>query len=213
MNTTDACVFPYPNGDSSARRMAMEARELGYDSMIAIGQPGFRIEGFQVFRGEVLQCRTASQLASALRQGKASDAITLVNAGDSIFNRAAVGMKRVRILRNIHATDRNSFDHVTARIASERSIGIDLDLHPVIKLRGGQRQRVLERYRDIVRLHERIGFEIVLSSNAASILDLRSPDELIGLCSLFGMDEAGAEHALSSSGRLLAPREAVRVVG
>jgi len=31
MDRTDACTHPYPEGDSSVRRLALEAAALGYD--------------------------------------------------------------------------------------------------------------------------------------------------------------------------------------
>ncbi len=37
MKITDACVYPYPFGDSSVRRMALEARSLGFDRLVAAG--------------------------------------------------------------------------------------------------------------------------------------------------------------------------------
>ena len=35
MKITDAAVFPYPCGDTSVRRLALEARSLGFDSLVA----------------------------------------------------------------------------------------------------------------------------------------------------------------------------------
>ena len=39
MKITDACVYPYPVGDSSVRRFALEARSFGYDSIVAADTP------------------------------------------------------------------------------------------------------------------------------------------------------------------------------
>lgn len=211
MNVTDACVFPIPHGDSSARRLAADARALGFDSMILPGHPGFSSGDFRAIRGKILRCRNASQLSAAIRKTE-QDTVVLVEAGDNSFNRAALSMRGVHVLRNIQATDKRAFDHVAARIASGRPVGIDIDLYPVIHLRGAQRQRVLERYRDIVRLQKRFGFMVTLSSGAVSVLDLRSPDELAALCTLFGMEWEAAVAALASIGRIIAPPSAVVVV-
>jgi len=37
MMATDANVCPYPAGDSTLARMALEAAELGFDSIVTIG--------------------------------------------------------------------------------------------------------------------------------------------------------------------------------
>ena len=36
MKRTDACIFPYPRGDSSLRRMLEEAQELRFDACVAV---------------------------------------------------------------------------------------------------------------------------------------------------------------------------------
>ena len=185
---------------------------LGFDSMVAIDHPGFSTGDFHVIPGIIINVRTISALGQALKRSNREGMIVLVNAGDTTFNRAALGMKGVRVLRNVYVTDRHSFDHVSARIATDKSVAIDIDLYPIIHFRGVQRQRVLERYYDVIRLQERFGFDITLSSGATSILDQRSPAEMIGLCSLFGMTGSGASHALSSVARILKPRPLVEVV-
>ena len=38
MKATDASVCPYPAGDSTLARMALEARDLGFDSIVVIGE-------------------------------------------------------------------------------------------------------------------------------------------------------------------------------
>src|SRR5665647_2342542 len=39
MKITDACVCPYPCGDSSVRRMALEAKDLGFERLVAKDVP------------------------------------------------------------------------------------------------------------------------------------------------------------------------------
>jgi ribonuclease P/MRP protein subunit RPP1 len=70
----------------------------------------------------------------------------------------------------------------------------------------------LSRYNDLMRLHSRYSFPLTVSSNASSILDLRSPDEIRLLCTLFGMDKEDTSKALQTVGTLLAPAGPVTVV-
>jgi len=138
--------------------------------------------------------------------------VVLVEGGDLSFNRGVLSIRGIHILRQIHRTPRNAFDHIAARMAAERSVAIDIDLQPLVQGRGSVRQRALQRYADILRLQRHFRFPLTVSSSARSILDLRSPRECAALCSLFGMQESEVRAALSTVGRLLSPRGAVRVV-
>ncbi|MDD4252454.1 MAG: RNase P subunit p30 family protein, partial [Methanoculleus horonobensis] len=138
--------------------------------------------------------------------------IVYVDAGDISFNRAVVSVKEVNVVRGIHATRRNAFDHVAARTAAEQGVAVDISMAPIIYLRGTRRQRALQRYADVLSLQRRYGFPLTISSDARSILGQRSIREIHGLCALFEMTGAEVTEALSSIGRLIEPHRPVRVV-
>ena len=48
MKITDACVYPYPCGDSSVRRMALEAKALGFDRLVADDTPSGEYYGIEI---------------------------------------------------------------------------------------------------------------------------------------------------------------------
>ena len=213
MIATDAAIHPYPTGDSSLRRMALTARELGFDSVVAIGgEAEEEIDGVQVLRGVVISSDNIQDIRGQIRKAGDGAHLIMVNAGDYPFNRAVLHMKGVHVIRHIERTHKKSFDHIMARMAAERSIAIDLDLQPVIHLRGHPRQKVLQRYRDLIRLHSRFGFPVTISSNACSILDQRSVRDLVLLCSLFDMEKEQVDEALAAVGKLRSGRRAVEVV-
>jgi ribonuclease P/MRP protein subunit RPP1 len=213
MITTDAAIHPYPSGDSSLRRMVLTARELGFDSVVAIGGGAKdEIDGFQVISGLVLSSGNIQDIRGQIRKAGDGKALILVNAGDYPFNRALLNMKGVHVIRHIERTHKKSFDHIMARMAAERSIAIDLDLKPIIHLRGYSRQKVLQRYRDLIGLHSRFGFPITISSNANSVLDQRSVRDIVLLCSLFNMEKEQVNEALAAIGKLRSGRRAVEVV-
>ncbi|HOV68669.1 MAG TPA: RNase P subunit p30 family protein, partial [Methanoregulaceae archaeon] len=89
----------------------------------------------------------------------------------------------------------------------------ELLLAPLVRERGTARQSALRRYADVLVLHHRYGFPLVLGSGAQSCLELRAPRAFAALCALFGLDQDGVDAALSGVEGLLAPRSPVRVVG
>jgi len=195
MKITDACVYPYPYGDSSVRRMALEAKALGFDRLVAADTPSGEFYGIEIYSGILIRDAAVRDLMSRIKRERNNEAVVSVQAGDNGFNRSVINLKGVHILRGLHSADKNAFDHVAAKMAADNRVAIDLDLSPLISGRGFTRQRAMHRYRDILVLERRYEFPITISSHARSILDMRAVREISGLCSLVGMDTPDVEKA------------------
>ena len=209
MPLIDGCIHPYPEGDSSLRRMALEARELGFDQVVATGTTG-DVPG--VLRATVISAPSVKEVISALQGIPRGDGVVMVASGDLAFNRGVIGLRGVRVLKGIHRSPRGAFNHVAAREAEAKGVAVDLDLSPLIEGRGIQRQRVIARYRELLDLHRRYGFSFTLASNARSILGQRSVRDLGFLARVFGMEEGEVTGALSSLDSILSGHSPVQVV-
>ena len=213
MKITDACVYPYPCGDSSVRRMALEARFMGFDRLVAAGISSGGYYGIEISNGLLIRDTMLKDLISRVRKERNSNAVVSVQAGDNGFNRSVTGVKGVHILRGIQSADKTAFDHVTAKMAADNRVAIDIDLSPLISGKGVIRQRAIHRYRDILMLERRFEFPITLSSHARSILEMRAVREISGLCSLLDMDAPDVEKAFSGVDTVTTPlNPAVKVI-
>jgi ribonuclease P/MRP protein subunit RPP1 len=207
MKFTDACIFPYPNGDTSIRRMALEARALGFDSVVAVDTPSCEIPGMKVFSGTLIREAPVKDVISRARRDRSGGAVISVQAGDNGFNRAVIGIRSIHILRGIHAAEKNAFDHVAAKMAADNHVAVDLDLSSLVSSRGAARQRAIQRFRDVLVLEQRFEFPVTVSSHARSYLEMRGVREVAGLCSLIGMDADGVAKALAAVDRLMTPED------
>ncbi len=213
MKITDAAVFPYPCGDTTVRRLALEAKSLGFDSLVAIDTPAGSWDGVDILSGIIVQDTPMRDVIARVKRAKDSGTVVSVGARDNGFNRAVISLKGMHILRGVHAADKNAFDHVTAKMAADNNVAVDLDLSILIAARGISRQRAIHRYRDVLTLEHRFEFPVSLSSHSRSYLNLRAVREITGLCSLIGMDISGVEKALDAVGRVTTPPvSAVRVI-
>jgi len=209
MKITDACVYPFPLGDSSIRRFALEARSYGYDSIVAADTSAADISGVTVMPGLFLSGLPAKDIQSRAKKSRGTGMVVAVQLGDNGFNRAVAGTNGIHILRGIHAADKRAFDHVAAKIAADNNTALDIDLSVLIFGRGHLRQKAIHRYIDLMILYRRFEFPLTLSSSAQSVLGLRAVREVTGLCSLFGMDETDVQVALAGVGRVTEPGESI----
>jgi len=213
MKITDACIYPYPYGDSSVRRMALEAKALGFDRLVAADTPSGEFYGVEIFSGILIRDTAVRDLISRIKHGRNHEAVVSVQAGDNGFNRSVISLKGVHILRGLNSADKNAFDHVAAKMAADNRVAIDLDLSPLISGRGFPRQRAMHRYRDILVLERRYEFPLTISSHARSILEMRAVREITGLYSLIGMDIPDVEKAFFGVDIITAsPDPAVKVI-
>jgi ribonuclease P/MRP protein subunit RPP1 len=204
-------VRTYAGGDTTVERMALEAGALGYGAIVSLGGPPMTCGAVRVIPGVDVQADKPNQALAAVRRAPEGAFIT-VRLGEQGFNRAAAGFGGVHALSGVYRCRRNSFDHVAARTAAERGVAIELALAPLVRERGGLRQAALRRYADVLVLHERYEFPLVLGSGARSCLDLRAPRATSALCRSFGLDEDGVEAAFTGVDALMAPTLPVRVV-
>ncbi|MCK9630156.1 MAG: ribonuclease P [Methanoregula sp.] len=213
MKITDAAVCPYPNGDSSVRRLALEAEALGFDSLVAIDTPSARYGEVEVRNGLFIRNAGMKDVIAQVKRAKDPTTVISVKAGDAGFNRGVVGLRGVHILRGVHAADRNAFDHVTAKMAADNRVAVDIDLSVIIAGRGIARQRAIQRYRDVLVLERRFEFPLTMSTYARSVLELRAVREVSGLCTLLGMDIPDVERAFAGVDRVTTPpKPSVRVI-
>lgn len=201
----------YTDGDTSLERMALEAGALGYGAIVAVGAPAGVFGGVRVIPGASISAPNPNRAMAMVRKAPAGAFVTL-QLGEAAFNRAAAALPGVHALSGAHLCRRHAFDHITARTAAERGLGIELLLDPLVRERGSARQSALRRYADLLVLHERYEFSLVLGSGARSCLDLRAPRAAAALCGLFGLDRDEVEAALSGVESLMAPNSPVREV-
>jgi ribonuclease P/MRP protein subunit RPP1 len=213
MELTDACVYPYPAGDASVRRMAFNAGELGFDAIVAIGEScSGEYAGVRILQGAVVREPAIKDVINAVKRAQQRADVVFVCSGDVSFTRTLSTLPGVGVITGVHLDRRRGFDHVAAKSAADKGIGVEITLSPLIQWRGHSRQRVLQNYADILRLQRRYHFPLVIGSGAGSLLEQRSIRAVYGLCGLFGMREEEVMTALGNIGRMVEAKGPVEVI-
>ncbi|MBN2734240.1 MAG: ribonuclease P [Methanomicrobiaceae archaeon] len=210
---SDACIFAYPQGNTSLRRMALEAKYLGIERIVCAGSDySGDYYGVSVLSGALLRPSDFRDFGKLLKKSKKSD-IIMSYAGDAGLNRSLISSGKIDILRGIESAPKKAFDDVCAINALEKNVAIDICLSAITYQRGILRQKALISYAEILKFHRKFGFNITISSGADSYIGLRPVREIEDLCSLFGMKSEEVKFALNAVDNLLNPYSPAEVIG
>jgi ribonuclease P/MRP protein subunit RPP1 len=193
--------------------MALEAKNLGFDRLVAIDTPPADYYGIEICTGIIIKGIPFKDIISRIKKERSTESLVSVEAGDNSYNRTVISLKGVHSIRGIQSAEKNAFDHVAAKMAADNRVAIDLDLSVIVSGRGSTRQRAMHRYRDVLILEQRFEFPLTLSSYAHSVLDMRAVREITGLCSILGMDIPDVEKAFSGVDSIMSsPDRTVTVI-
>jgi len=177
--------------------MAKEGKRYGYSGIAVIGhdtnEKTIFPEDFSIYRGVEIQAKP-SRIREEIRKYRESDHILIVEGGEEDINRAAVETEGLDIL--LHPLE---FNNVLAKAASDNSVSIGFNLGLLIRLRGEARVRELKTMRINLKHARKYKLQLILTSDAHSIYDLRAPREMVAISSFFGMTEKEAVDAMSTT--------------
>lgn len=204
----DFCVHAVPDGDNTAQEISVLARYFGY-SGITLANHSDKLpklkplvsppDGFEIFKGIELVEENPSKLNGLIGKLRKAVDVLIVHGGSETVNRAALENPRVDVL-NHPAFDKSSgLNQVLAKAAAENGVAIGLTLRPLLNSRGSRRIRLLSDLRANLDLARKYEVSLVISSDALSCFDLRSPMEALALAEICGLEEEEAIEALSTA--------------
>ena len=206
MRSYEPNLHSLPDGSSSASRIALAAKRLGYSGIIItnhttsgwpLGVEAARlVGGIEVAIGAEIVASDQRSLHSKATSLRDRAAFLAVHGGDEKINRAACEDPNVDLLAHPHR-GRAGIGVAGAKAARDNQVAIALDLSSMIILRGPARVRWMETVRRDLNLIEKFDLPLMMTTGARSHLDLRSPRDLTALAGLLGLDRERALEALA----------------
>ena len=208
----DLHLQPNLNDAEQTRAMLAKASELGY-RLVAVPLPTVSMETFAKklaalcqenkldFASRLdLKPKTSRELLQQLRRFRRRVEIIAVVCESKEVARQAAKDHRVDLL-NFPATDprRRFFDKAEAELASTSVAALEIDVKPIITLKGPARIRLLAVLRREAAIAEDYRVPVVVSSGATNPLQLRKPMEMAALATLFDLDKPTALDAVSKA--------------
>jgi ribonuclease P/MRP protein subunit RPP1 len=206
------CVKVYPEGSSSASRMALTARNLGYKGIIICNcdptrifmlPAAERVKGIEIAVGVEVVASNVRALKSRIGALRIRYPFLAVRAATDETVHIASEDPNLDLL--VYPCDvRRPLSIATARAAKANQVSIGFDISPLIHLRGSPRARWLQAVSRNLQLVRKFHLSCIITTGARSYLDLRSPRDLAALAEVAGFSPEEAEVALNRHEFLLA---------
>ena len=204
-------VHARPEGDSTVARLAVTAREYGFEGIVvrdhtdALGSyDAERVRdayGVDVVRGVEIRTDDPSKASGHLGNVRPKYTLVALHGGSDRLNRFAVEHERVDVLAHPMARG-GDFNHVLAKAAARNGVRVEFNLQRVLRADGGRRVQALQGLAKLHRLVEKYDVPYVVSADPFSHLQLRAPRELRTVGEAIGFDAEWIEDGLAEWGRL-----------
>lgn len=217
-------VVPYPEGASTAARLALTAREYGYGGIVSrVGSgagtaddgidPASRSEieaayGVDVVDGIEVVADSPGTASGTVGDYRSEYTLVLVRGGSAAMNRFAAEEPRVDVLARPMAGN-GDVNHVIVKAAARNGVRVEFDFGPVLRTSGGRRVRALSALRKLREVVEKYDAPYVVSAGAESHLECRAPRELAAVGAVIGFSREAVCEGLREWGRLAARNRAL----
>ncbi len=206
------CLKALPEGSDSASRLALAAKHLGYQGIIVCNaepEKIFRpmavsnVKGIDVAFGVRVNAANPRLLKSRISSLRSRFPFILVHTSSDEVIRAACEDPSVDVLVPSDEA-RRPLGIAAAKAAEQNQVAVGFDLSPLIRFRGSSRSRWLDIQSRNIDLARKFDLSMIITANARSHLDLRSPRDLMAMAEVAGIEPSEARAALELPERLLA---------
>ena len=133
-------------------------------------------------------CKNPEDLKKKVQKSRRNADIIMVRGGDLKVNRAACEERSIDVLSQPYRSRRDTgINHILAKKAAENNVAIEINLKTLLNTNLRYRYRIISQFRHIVGLQRKFKFPLIISSNANSKYDLKTPRDIIALAKCFGM--------------------------
>jgi ribonuclease P/MRP protein subunit RPP1 len=206
-------VHAHPDGDATVSRLALTAREYGYDGVVVRNHGDRQADydaatvadefGVDVVEGIEIRTDDRSQAAGLVKRYREERTLVLLHGGETATNRFACEQPKVDVLTHPMRGD-GDVNHVLAKAAAANGVRMEFNFGQVLRDDGGSRVRTIQGLRKLRELVEAYDVPYVVSADPTSHLELRAPRELVALGEVIGFDPEQVREGFREWGRLAA---------
>ena len=170
-----------------------------------------RRNSIKIYKGTHIHAKNPEIMRQKVKKSRKKAHVIMVHGGDQKINRAACENPQVDILSVPYMKRRDcGINHVMAKKAAHNEVAIELNIGYLTKTKYYLHYKVLSHFREILKLKRKYNFPLIITSDAKSIYDLHTPQDLLALSRCFGMKRGEAENALSETPLKIIERSEIR---
>ena len=210
--------------NNNLEKLLNESRRLGFSGVAVIQSSkkfnkdylhNFRdfqvAKQMEIYSGVEIVPKNVNDLKKKISSFRKKVDILIVQGGTVKINRAACEDPRVDIISQPNNKRRDcGLNHILSKEAAKNQVALEISLNSIIQSRYSYRSKLFSHYRDILKLHEKFKFPLIITSGARSIYDLRKPKDIISLTQCFGMKKHDSLNSLTSSPANILKRSKIR---
>ncbi|MCS7093695.1 MAG: RNase P subunit p30 family protein [Candidatus Aenigmarchaeota archaeon] len=209
----------FSSGESTLEEIARVAKDFGYKGIGFVSyilkkeEEDFLIGeikrvssqyNIEIFFG--YEATNKRELDLILKRRNELDLI-LVSGGELKLNRISVETRGVDILTHPDLKRKDcGLNHVSARLARENEVAIEINFREVLNAEKLVRSQVLSNHKDIVKLYKKYKFPLIVTSGALSHWQIKDPKVLISYLNSLGLEISEAKKALKDYPRKIIER-------
>lgn len=200
-------VHVYPDGESTASRVARTAARYGYEGIVVRARDAtpdydaLSAAEIDVVDGIEVVADNPDRASGGIGNYRPKTTLLLVRGGTNALNRFAVEQERVDVLTQPMSNEGN-FNHVLAKAARDNGVRVEFDFGPVLRLDGGHRVQAIRKLRKLRELVDYYDTPYVVSATPGSHLQLRAPRELVAVGETIGFSAEQVRAGLAEWDRL-----------
>lgn len=127
-----------------------------------------------------------------------------VIGGDLKVNRAAVENVQIDVLSRPYLRRFDSgLNHILAKEAVKNNVAVELCFKDVLKTYLAPRAKVISNFKDVYTLYRKFDFQLILSSRAESVFDIRTTHDFISCFTQTGLTADEVDKSFLAAGNIL----------
>lgn len=200
----------FSGGTSSLEQLAQTAKELGYAGICfaeyfqnenqikklkeEIAKAGEKV-GIEIYLG--FEARNPKELSNLVKRRRMFD-ILLVHGGDLRTNRLACETPQVDILTHPENNRNDSgLNQVLVKFAAQNKVAIEINFREILLASRKTRSMIMKNIANNVMLAKKFHAPIILCSGGISHFELKSPEVMISMANLLGLELNEAKECIT----------------
>ena len=150
--------------------------------------------------GLEIKTNKGNELNTQINKNRQKIKYITVHGGSDKINRQAVENIKLDTLNRTYYKRRDSgLNQVLSKEAVKNNIAIELTIKDILTNHSSYRARIIDYYKEIIKLHRKFKFPLLLTTGATNLYDVKSPRDSIAIFKSIGLTDTEIEEGFTKT--------------